>query len=128
MNKIKVKLNILLLVFIIALNFNSMSLSIKDNHYYNKKDYYKSTWQWLDINSDGVYECYYFNFFGHMLKNGKTPDGYYVNEEGQWVVDGAVQYRTIFEVQTYVYNAGSSCASKVEEIKIEFNNVLDTII
>ena len=97
------KFNILCLIFIFLLCFASISLSIKDNHYYfNSKDYYKSCWQWLDLNSDGVYECYYFNVLGHMYKNGITPDGYKVNENGEWVVDGIVQRKSSIEVKDLI--------------------------
>lgn len=50
-----------------------------------------SSWQWLDGDKDGVAECYYFNEAGYMLANTITPDGYQVNANGAWVVDGAVQ-------------------------------------
>lgn len=98
-----IKFNILCLIFIFLLCFASISLSIKDNHYYyNSKDYFKSCWQWLDLNSDGVYECYYFNVLGHMYKNGTTPDGYKVNENGEWVVDGVVQRKNGIEVKDLI--------------------------
>ena len=58
--------------------------------------------QWLDLNSDGVYECYYFNVLGHMYKNGTTPDGYNVNENGEWVVDGVVQRKSGIEVKDLI--------------------------
>ncbi len=97
------KFNIMCLVFVLLLCFASFSLSIKDNHYYyNNKDYYKSCWQWLDLNNDGLYECYYFNVLGHMYKNGTTPDGYKVNENGEWVVDGVVQRKNDIEVKDLI--------------------------
>ena len=98
-----IKFNILCLIFIFLLCFASFSLSIKDNHYYyNSRDYYKSCWQWLDLNNDGLYECYYFNVLGHMYKNGTTPDGYKVNENGEWVVDGVVQRKNGIEVKDLI--------------------------
>ncbi len=97
------KFNIMCLVFVLLLCFASFSLSIKDNHYYyNNKDYYKSCWQWLDLNNDGLYECYYFNVLGHMYKNGTTPDGYKVNENGEWVVNGVVQRKNNIEVKDLI--------------------------
>ena len=79
------------------------ALSIKDDkYYYNNKDYYKSCWQWLDLNKDGLYECYYFNVLGNMYKNGTTPDGYKVNENGEWVVDGIVQRKSSVEVKDLI--------------------------
>ena len=55
-------------------------------------------WQWIDGNGDGVAECYYLNpnsdgTKGRLIKNGMTPDGYAVNENGQWIVDGVVPKR-----------------------------------
>ncbi len=42
-------------------------------------------WQWIDGKS------YYFDQDGDMLTNTTTPDGYTVNAEGAWVVNGVVQ-------------------------------------
>ena len=89
-NRLKIRFIVLLsLVIILTLSFFTFALTIKDNHYYyNKREYYKSSWQWLDLNDDGIYECYYFNVLGHMYKDGTTPDGYKVNDKGEWIVDG----------------------------------------
>ena len=47
-------------------------------------------WQWID----GY--CYYFEEEGEkkgiLLQNGISKDGYTVNEEGQWTVNGVVQF------------------------------------
>ena len=47
-------------------------------------------WQWID----GY--CYYFEEEGEkkgiLLQNGMSKDGYTVNEEGQWTVNGVVQF------------------------------------
>ena len=53
--------------------------------------YPTNTWQWLDGNGDGVAECYYFDGNGYMLANTTTPDGYQVNIDGAWTVNGVVQ-------------------------------------
>ncbi len=53
-----------------------------------------SKWEWLDGNQDGVAECYYFNADGYMLANTVTPDGYTVDANGAWVVNGTVQVKT----------------------------------
>lgn len=50
-------------------------------------------WQWLDGNQDGISECYAFDAEGWMYANGTTPDGYQVNTDGAWMVDGVVQTR-----------------------------------
>ena len=48
-------------------------------------------WQWLDGNGDGVAECYAFDREGWMYADTTTPDGYMVNSDGAWTVNGAVQ-------------------------------------
>ena len=48
-------------------------------------------WQWPDGNQDGVAECYAFDSEGWMYADTTTPDGYTVNENGAWTVNGAVQ-------------------------------------
>ena len=52
-------------------------------------------WHWLDDNGDGIAECYYFEtesngYKGRLYKSTTTPDGYTVNEKGQWVDNGKV--------------------------------------
>lgn len=48
-------------------------------------------WRWIDGNSDGISECYYFNSEGYCLVNTMTPDGYQVNNQGAWIVDHIIQ-------------------------------------
>lgn len=55
----------------------------------------KAEWQWLDGNGDGVAECYAFDSEGWMYADVTTPDGYAVNADGAWTVDGAVQTMTV---------------------------------
>lgn len=69
--------------------------------------YPSNTWQWLDGNHDGVAECYYFDGNGYCLMNIQTPDGYTVNADGAWVVNGAVQTQAT-EVQTTTENQGET--------------------
>ena len=57
-------------------------------------DYFKSSWQWIDGNQDGIAECYYFDENGWMFENTITPDGYTVNENGAWTVSNIVQTKT----------------------------------
>ena len=54
-----------------------------------------SSWQWIDGNSDGVAECYYFDRFGYCMINTTTPDNYQVNASGAWVEGGTVQTRNV---------------------------------
>lgn len=62
--------------------------------------YPSNTWQWIDGNGDGISESYYFDENGYMLSNATTPDGYTVNADGAWVVNGAVQTQTTQPAQT----------------------------
>ena len=48
-------------------------------------------WYWIDGNQDGIAECYAFEKNGWMYSDTVTPDGYAVNENGAWIVDGVVQ-------------------------------------
>lgn len=67
------------------------------------------SWQWLDGNNDGTAECYYFDGNGYMLANTITPDGYSVDGNGAWAVNGVIQTQTSSvqaqtgETQTGVY-------------------------
>ena len=54
-------------------------------------DYFKSSWQWIDGNQDGIAECYCFDENGWMYENTITPDGYTVNENGAWTINNIVQ-------------------------------------
>lgn len=54
-----------------------------------------TSWNWIDDNGDGIAECYYFEpnsngFRGRLYKSTTTPDGYTVNEKGQWTESGTV--------------------------------------
>ena len=42
-------------------------------------------WQWIDG------KCYYFDETGNMAAGVTTPDGFTVDADGAWVIDGAVQ-------------------------------------
>lgn len=53
--------------------------------------WYKNGWQWIDGNGDSLAECYYFDANGYCLMDTTTPDGYTVNADGAWTIDGIVQ-------------------------------------
>ena len=57
-------------------------------------NYYKSSWQWIDDNHDGIAECYCFDENGWMFENTITPDRFTVNENGAWTVDNIVQTKS----------------------------------
>ena len=61
---------------------------------YEDGSYASSTWLWLDGNEDGIAECYCFDANGYMLKSCTTPDGYTVDANGAWTVDGRIVTRS----------------------------------
>ena len=50
--------------------------------------YATSTWQWINGKS------YCFDSNGNMYANTTTPDGYTVNADGAWTVNGVIQTKT----------------------------------
>lgn len=52
-------------------------------------------WLWIDGNNDGIAECYCFDGTSFMYANTTTPDGYTVNENGAWTVNGVVQTQQV---------------------------------
>lgn len=54
-----------------------------------------NSWQWIDGNHDGTAESYCFDGTGYLYTNTITPDGYKVNQDGAWTVDGVVQTQQV---------------------------------
>lgn len=74
-------------------------------------------WIEMDINADGINESYYFDASGFMLVNTVTPDGYQVNEFGQWInnapqVANAQQKRNVQNVTSQESKVQSSVSEK----------------
>ena len=69
-----------------------------DWFYFNSEGIMLTGWQWIK-DSDGVTRCYYLNPVSDhtlgacFLGPGTTPDGYTVDVNGAWVVNGIVQTR-----------------------------------
>ena len=61
----------------------------------NGSEWFSNCWQWLDGNQDGIAECYCFDDNGYLYVNTTTPDGYTVNADGAWTVDGVVQVKSM---------------------------------
>ena len=87
-------------------------------------------WQWQDVNGDGISECYYYDDNGTMLTNTTTPDGYTVDSNGAWVVNGVVQTQTSGTASNTVnHNAGYDpahpLAGKIDEwnLRLPYNMV-----
>lgn len=67
--------------------------------------YATGTWQWIDGKS------YYFDGNGYMIHDTVTPDGYTVDSDGAWVVNGEVQTRTdVGVVQTQTTGSTGNAA------------------
>ena len=57
--------------------------------------YLQNGWYWVDGDRDGTAECYYFDAEGWMAADCVTADGYHVDKNGAWVVDGQVQKKQV---------------------------------
>ncbi|WP_251501069.1 hypothetical protein [Otoolea muris] len=63
-----------------------------NNWKYNDNGTYATNgWKWIDGDNNGIAESYYFDNNGYMLVNTTTPDGYTVNADGAWIVEGEIQ-------------------------------------
>lgn len=65
-------------------------------------------WYWIDGNDDGVAECYFFDGNGYMMTNSVSGDGFHVNADGAWVVDGVVQTRNLNETKAQEQNQATA--------------------
>ena len=75
-------------------------------------NYYKSSWQWIDGNHDGITECYCFDENGWMFENAITPDRFTVNENGAWTVDNIVQTKSVHLISQNNTNNSTDTVSK----------------
>jgi len=73
----------------------------------NNTTWYNSGWQWVDGNNDGIAESYYFNSNGYIAVN-TTVDGYTVNNDGAWTVNGIVQTKQVGLTDTQTSTSGDS--------------------
>lgn len=80
--------------------------------WYSAPEGQKTAWFWLDGNQDGIAECYCFNDSGWMYADTVTPDGYTVNKDGAWVINGQVQKKTVPILKKTVTSSGSSSGSR----------------
>ena len=63
-------------------------------YYFNAAGKMLTGWQWI-LDADGVTRCYYLSpsgtSEGACALNGRTKDGYYVDRNGAWTLNGAVK-------------------------------------
>lgn len=80
-----------------------------NNWKYNDNGAYAANgWYWIDGNNDGIAESYYFDNTG-ILARDTTVEGYTVNADGAWTVNGEIQTRTdVGVVQTQGVASGNT--------------------
>lgn len=92
--------------------------TINGRRFYNtgyETDY--NGWKWLIKDGMPCY-CYYFEN-GYAVTNGKTPDGYDVDEDGVWVENGQhvsrrVDFETMGKVTDFIKFGGSYSVTKAK--------------
>lgn len=100
--------------------------------------WYHDGWQWIDGNKDGISECYYFASNGYIVTNGKTPDGYDVNADGQWTIGAAAAQAagttntnrpSSKEILDYLYRGRTDTQyfGKIDTSRPEWNNGVTNI-
>lgn len=138
---------IVFLLLALILCFTSIStfagqLGQNNNGIYYKQDdgtLAKSKWITVDTDGDGLLEYYYFDKKGYLMIDCKTPDGYFVNKKGQWIVNGKVQtkkpekkennslrdaYNSGIEAGANAYNAGIEIGREaVNDVADEVGNM-----
>lgn len=62
--------------------------------YNDNGNYATNGWYWIDGNNDGIAESYYFDNTG-ILARDTTVEGYTVNADGAWTVNGVVQTQSV---------------------------------
>lgn len=53
-------------------------------YFLSNNQYYKNEWRWINSSDYHKAYCYYFDQNGYIYLDTITPDGYYVNADGQW--------------------------------------------
>lgn len=67
-----------------------------------------NTWAWIDGNKDGMAECYLFDPSGAAYIGTATPDGYVVDTNGAWTVNGTLQQKAVSTTSTGSGYSGTS--------------------
>ena len=87
-----------------------------NNWKYNDNGAYAANgWYWIDGNNDGIAESYYFDNTG-ILARDTTVEGYTVNADGAWTVNGEIQTRTdvsVVQTQSVAVNNGNAATGGV---------------
>lgn len=86
------------LAFTPVVGWKSEQLGGGTHWHYDKTGYGEfavNEWLWIDGNGDGIAECYNFDGTSFMRADTVTPDGYTVNADGAWTIDGMVQTKQV---------------------------------
>jgi hypothetical protein len=120
------KIIILVVIFCLSIfKFNTYSLMVEQDPigiYCIKDNGTRAISEWVEIDFEGdsYLEYYYFDANGYLIMNGMTPDGYMVNERGQWVVNGVIQRKSL---RTGSLNKNKEEKSKdINQINLKNNN------
>lgn len=88
MKKVKIILTSLVMSMLLCMTaFAGQWMSDNNGWWYQNTDgsYLTDGWYWINGN------CYYFGSDGYAYSDETTPDGYTVNADGAWIIDGALQ-------------------------------------
>lgn len=98
--------------------------------YNDNGNYAANGWYWIDGNNDGIAESYYFDNTG-ILARDTTVEGYAVNADGAWTVNGVVQTQgaavngeaaTGGVNHSAGYNPAHPLAGKIDEWNLRLGN------
>ena len=83
--------------------------------YNDNGNYAANGWYWIDGNNDGIAESYYFDNTG-ILARDTMVEGYAVNADGAWTVNGEIQTRTdvgVVQTKSVAVNNGNAATGGV---------------
>ena len=84
---------IIIVIFLLKNSNFAGTIIQNESGFMYKNDYgelAKDTWVWIDINNDGIAECYRFDNNGNLSKNYSDRYGRETNLNGQLVENGEV--------------------------------------
>ncbi len=91
---------------------------------------YATGWTWIDNDLDGYAACYYFDENGILFHDFQDKiDGKWLNENGEWVIDGITQRKKISEPYsipfgTEPYNPAQPLRNCIDAWDLRQNNPL----
>ena len=108
------------------------SWQLTDGKWWYQNDdgtYPKSEWKWIDTDGDGISENYYFLDDGYIAQNA-TIEGYTVNADGKWTVNGVIQQLQangvpVGQIASAAANAANAVQQAVQStVKVSKNGVV----